>query len=184
MAHNTWTAEEEKILVEGLKKGMKMGEIADMLPGRTRNAVIGMANRMRDPTGLHARKGRTILPPLAPNPNKSENSRTRRMREAREKTALLRKAAEEAAIAAANKEKARLEEANRLYKGPVGLFDLTANCCRFMVTDELYCGRVTEVYGSPYCDEHRKLVYTKIPSRRTTDSNRPFQLGRKRSRYA
>jgi len=46
-AHPWWTYEEDRVISEGKAQCLSASQIAERLPGRTRNAVIGRMHRLR-----------------------------------------------------------------------------------------------------------------------------------------
>lgn len=56
-----WTDDEKRVLRKGVKAELSAGQIADKLPGRTRNAVIGQAYRLGltfvlEPDAMHQKQ--------------------------------------------------------------------------------------------------------------------------------
>ena len=138
----SWTPEREEKLKELWKKGHSGSEIANMLGGTTRNAVIGKAHRLK----LQARSVSTKSTILKVSTEKDNTSQTKKQK-------LGRKARFKALLLDKNFEPAR----------NLTLEELTDETCKYMEghPDEkhsMFCGRKT-VQKFSYCPLHLLLIY-------------------------
>ena len=132
----SWTAEREKKLKELWSKGHTASQIASLLGGTTRNAVIGKAHRLKLESRASSKK--TIQRTNIENNNYTENRAQKVGRKARFRALLLDK----------NFEK----------ENPKSLEDLTDETCRWPIghppeKDFHFCGRKS-LEKLPYCKLH------------------------------
>ena len=132
----SWTAEREKKLKELWSKGHTASQIASLLGGTTRNAVIGKAHRLKLESRASSKK--TIQRTNIENNNYTENRAQKVGRKARFRALLLDK----------NFEK----------ENPKSLEDLTDETCRWPIghppeKDFYFCGR-KPLEKFPYCKLH------------------------------
>ena len=135
----SWTPEREEKLKELWKKGHTASQIASLLGGTTRNAVIGKAHRLNLEARAVSKKSTLKV-------NKENNVKTEI------KTQKLGRKA---------KFKALLLDKNFPPENPIKLEDLTDNHCRWPLGKRLepasfFCGR-KPVEKFPYCQLH--LLY-------------------------
>lgn len=57
----------------------------------------------------------------------------------------------------------------------VTMMELTPYHCRWMYGSDMFCGEATESILKPWCEEHRKIVYTPRKSR-SVNSSRTIQM--------
>ena len=132
----SWTPEKEKKLRELWKKGHSASQIASMLEGTTRNAVIGKAHRLKLEARNTSRKTEVKVSKQASNP--TENKTQKLGRRSRFKALLLDK----------NFEK----------ENPIKFHEITDKTCRWPIghpheTTFYFCGR-TPMEKFPYCKLH------------------------------
>ena len=132
----SWTNEKEKKLRELWKKGHSASQIASMLEGTTRNAVIGKAHRLKLEARNISRKSeiKTNKQIISPTENKSQKLG----RKARFKALLLDKSFEK--------------------ENPIKLEEITDKTCRWPIghpheKNFYFCGR-TPMEKFPYCKLH------------------------------
>ncbi len=167
-----WTEERVEKLKELWAEGLSASEIARVLGGVTRNAVIGKVHRLRLAGRAPARRGK----PASGSPAKR--------REPRKKTATQRPATpvtngatalkaqkETAPVEAVKAEVAPLSLVESPCEGRItNIMDLTHKTCRWPIgdpTDEnfAYCGDNAQP-GSPYCEHHARIAYQSATDRR------------------
>ncbi len=161
----SWTPEREEKLKELWKKGHSGSEIANMLGGTTRNAVIGKAHRLK----LQARSVSTKSTILKVSTEKDNTSQTKKQK-------LGRKA----------RFKALLLDKNFEPEKPTKLEDLTDSVCRWplgekMKPSSLFCGRKA-LEKFPYCKLH--VLYAFQPKNpkeedQITEEDVPQFIGKK-----
>lgn len=162
----TWTDARIERLTELWRDGMSAGQIAKILGGVSRNAVIGKVHRLN----LHHDVGHEIASKIKQRADDKKRAakrdqieRDRAMREERRKAAALMRAKKLAEI-----------EARAIPPSPVvasiarpdplnfSLIDLGANDCRFPVSGEkagtLFCGHNVD-QGGTYCTYHARVAY-------------------------
>ena len=137
----SWTPEKEKKLRELWKKGHSASQIASMLEGTTRNAVIGKAHRLN----LEARNTsrRSEIKTNKPVNSSPENKNQKIGRKAKFKALLLDK----------NFEK----------ENPIKFHEITDKTCRWPIghpgdSDFRFCGE-PRIPTRPYCGEHCVQAY-------------------------
>tara|TARA_B100001123_G_scaffold409082_1_gene502907 strand:- start:132 stop:626 length:495 start_codon:yes stop_codon:yes gene_type:complete len=131
-----WTPEREEKLIQLWKKGHSGSQIANMLGGTTRNAVIGKAHRLNLPARSVSR--RSTPKTNTEKNNTSEVTNQKLGRKARFKALLLDKSFEP--------------------EKPTKLEDLSDDCCRWPLGEKMepasfFCGRKT-MEKFPYCKLH------------------------------
>ena len=131
-----WTPEREEKLIQLWKKGHSGSQIANMLGGTTRNAVIGKAHRLNLPARSVSRRSTTKT--NTEKNNTSEVTNQKLGRKARFKALLLDKSFEP--------------------EKPTKLEDLSDDCCRWPLGEKMepasfFCGRKT-MEKFPYCKLH------------------------------
>jgi len=132
----SWTIEREKKLRELWKKGHSASQIANILEGTTRNAVIGKAHRLKLEARSPSKKTEVKVNKLSSNP--IENKSQKLGRKAKFKALLLDKDFEK--------------------ENPVNLEEITDSTCRWPIghpheKDFYFCGRVP-MEKFPYCKLH------------------------------
>ena len=160
----SWTPEREEKLKELWKKGHSGSEIANILGGTTRNAVIGKAHRLK----LQARSVST-KPTTKISAEKDDVPQTKKQK-------LGRKA----------RFKALLLDKNFEPEKPTKLEDLTDDICRWplgekMKPSSLFCGRKS-LEKFPYCKLH--VLYAFQPKNpkeedQITEEDIPQFIGKK-----
>ena len=132
----SWTPEREEKLKELWKKGHSGSQIANILGGTTRNAVIGKAHRLKLKSRSVSRKTETKI---SSDKNSTQEVKTQRLsRKARFKALLLDK--------------------NFEPENPKKLTELTDDTCRWPIghpyeKDFYFCGR-KPLEKFPYCNLH------------------------------
>ena len=171
-AHNfQWTPEAVDLLREMKSKGRSASEIAYVLNGPSRNAVLGKIHRL----GLSERQPRRIWAAVTVSrfdratPNKADRKARTEAKRSNSEIEAMR--AEQTAAAS----KFMPEWANTPLPGTkaVKLMDLETRSCRWSIdTDNgtRYCGCTTERAGLSYCPSHQ-AVHTG-PAARTPDQVR------------
>jgi GcrA cell cycle regulator len=132
----SWTVEREKKLRELWKKGHSASQIANMLEGTTRNAVIGKAHRLKLEARSTSKRTEVKVNKISNNPVENKNQK------------LGRKA----------KFKALLLDKDFEKENPVKLEEITDSTCRWPIghpheKDFYFCGR-TPMEKFPYCKLH------------------------------
>ena len=132
----SWTPEREKKLRELWKKGHSASQIASMLEGTTRNAVIGKAHRLNLEARNTSRKSE--IKTNKPVNSSPENKNQKIGRKAKFKALLLDK----------NFEK----------ENPIKFHEITDKACRWPIghpheSNFYFCGR-TPMEKFPYCKLH------------------------------
>ena len=170
-----WTEERVEKLKELWAEGLSASEIARVLGGVTRNAVIGKVHRLRLAGRAPARRG---------SPSPSSPGTPAKRRETRQKTETRRPAApvtngatalkaqkESAPVEAAKAETAPLSLVKPPAEGRItNIMDLTHKTCRWPIGDPgdenfAYCGDHAQP-GSPYCEHHARIAYQPATDRR------------------
>ena len=158
----TWTEERVEILTSLWKEGLSAAEIAKVLGGVTRNAVIGKVHRLR-------LSGRA---PAHGTPRKKAERKPK-------KTPLQRPVTQGATALKAKVEAAPAPQAKpavaSLVKTPqkgriTNIMELTRSTCRWPIGDPgeedfAYCGCQAST-GSPYCEAHARMAYQQPAERR------------------
>ena len=139
----SWNLEREKKLRELWKKGHTASQIAEMLGGTTRNAVIGKAHRLNLQARATSKKPAAMV--------NAENNNTQEVKTQK----LSRKA----------KFKALLLDKNFEPENPKKLEELTDQTCRWPIGHPFekkfyFCGR-KPMEKFPYCQLH--VLYAFIP---------------------
>ena len=132
----SWTPERESKLKALWKKGHTASQIASLIGGTTRNAVIGKANRLNLEARTVSKKNSTT--PKAKLENNVEIKQEKLSRKARFKSLLLDK--------------------NFEPENPIKLTELTDDTCRWPIghpyeKDFYFCGR-KPLEKFPYCNLH------------------------------
>lgn len=147
-ADSSWSEDEVKLLKELVPTGLTARQISDKLPGRTRNAVIGMTHRlgMRFPSSdIKLAASRVVRMPRP----RTDSDTPRRLRRPR----------------APVNNVVKLEERSvmiKISKNPVRLTELPACGCRFPVSRDangewqMCADRRTVGF---YCEEHAQACY-------------------------
>tara|TARA_B100000029_G_C17107672_1_gene790332 strand:- start:39 stop:536 length:498 start_codon:yes stop_codon:yes gene_type:complete len=138
----SWTPEKEKKLRELWKKGHSASQIASMLEGTTRNAVIGKAHRLKLEARSNSRKTEAKT-------NKQENNFIENKNQK-----LGRRA----------KFKALLLDKNFEKENPIKFHEITDKTCRWPMghpheSNFYFCGR-TPMEKFPYCKLHVLYAFT------------------------
>ena len=136
----SWTPEREDKLKELWKKGHTASQIANLIPGTTRNSIIGKAHRLN----LEARAKSKKIPSVS-----------------KQKTQEGSQPKHEKIGSRRNKFKALLLDKSFPPENPTKLLDLTEEHCKWplgpkMEPAHLFCGR-KPVNKFPYCELH--LLY-------------------------
>ncbi len=140
----SWTPEKEDKLKELWKKGHTASQIATLIPGTTRNSIIGKAHRLK----LEARvKSKKI-------PNLSKQKTQDNFRPKQERAGGGRR----------SKFKALLLDKSFPPENPTKLLDLTDEHCKYPLGEKMepanfFCGR-KPVNKFPYCELH--LLYSYV----------------------
>ena len=139
----SWTEEKVKKLKELWGKDNTASEIAQILGGVSRNAVIGKAHRLNLSSKIKARSN----PQISKNNSNSEFQPTKKGRRNKFKSLLL---------------DSRFEPAKNL-----SLEELTEDTCKYMdghpdETSSSFCGRKT-VEKFSYCPLHLMIIYQEKP---------------------
>ena len=154
-----WNSEEERILVDGLKSGLRFSQIC--VPGRSRNSCISHYHTM-------VRNGE-IEPLLLPN----RGNRTIRKKKERGDTGVREDTVVEAKKAyriqnpSFQKITQKITEAVDLVPeisaNAKSLLELQHDDCRYPVADKLFCG-APQSFRS-YCAGHARVCYLPMPGR-------------------
>lgn len=180
-----WTREEDQIVLDGIRRNLSRRQIADMLPDRNRNSVIGRATRLAQWAAAGAEPTYEIGRPLKTTRlitvRKSSKTKivtgvdARILAEARERMEKIRTEVSRDVVL-------RREDENRRSEG-YPLLELPGDGCKFIMKNDLYCGSKVESVLQPYCEHHKRIVYTKPKPRDRSQPSRPIMMGRKRGRY-
>ena len=141
----SWTPEKVEKLKELWGKGNTASEIAQILGGVTRNAVIGKAHRLNLSGKIQTKKSSS----LATSNNVSENKISRKnLRRGKFKSLIIDKDFEP--------------------ENPKQLEELDENSCKWPIghpgdDDFYFCGKPT-IPGKPYCGEHCLIAYRRKDS--------------------
>ena len=139
----SWTPEKENKLKELWKKGHTASQIAALIPGTTRNSVIGKAHRLK----LEARAKSKKIPNLP-----------------KQKTQVGSRPKQEKVGGRRSKFKALLLDKSFPPENPTKLLDLTEEHCKYPLGEKMepaifFCGR-KPVNKFPYCELH--LLYSYV----------------------
>jgi GcrA cell cycle regulator len=168
----SWTEERVSLLMQLWGNGKSASEIAEILGGVTRNAVIGKAHRL----GLSGRP--------SPIRKSSQPSRPRSQPKRAAKPAAPKPMRQAPSSNASSSRPARIAAGSTppplVDDGPEGgatILDLTERMCRWPMgdprqTEEFrFCGRST-VDGLVYCAHHAALAYQPARSSKRDDEDR------------
>lgn len=162
VAGTTWTEEEDQIITKMVYGGKSMAQIAAMLPGRSRNAVIGRYRRIREARGepTSSTPRRAILETVSDDadrisPQLLRNTTPKRVCEPRRAMPKVAKVGVGFLLPALPA---------RSSSPAVGILDVTG--CRWPVGEDVsVAGRHTfcnsETDGSSYCAHHHELYKQK-----------------------
>lgn len=146
-----WTSEEDDKLRRLASQGLSGRQIAEQMPGRVRNAVIGRLFRLGH-KGTPRPKRKPSSLPIRPSQNNTQYIKRLRKVEAEMKAA------------------APIQDSKQSDDAPaplmIPLLDLTDQMCRWVVTDDrpfLYCGHAAK-RSTAYCEYHYSRMFAGRPS--------------------
>ncbi len=165
-----WTEERVEKLKELWAEGLSASEIARVLGGVTRNAVIGKVHRLRLAGRAPARRAK---------PSTGTNAKRRVSQKKPQGTATpvtngataLKARQETVPVEAAKARPAPLSLVEPPVKGRItNIMDLTHKTCRWPIGDPgdedfAYCGDHAQP-GSPYCAHHARIAYQPATDRK------------------
>ena len=177
-----WTETEIETVKVLWIKGLTGSQIAERLPGRTRNAVIGCAHRMK------------LLGRRRTKPQKLQHV-TKRAKTARRKAEHIRTAA---GLSMRHATKAQVKTARLIYdtavaritaaaasdtireiKGrPATILDLEPHHCRYMIGERHWCAH-DKIPGSSYCATHTVRCYVQPRAEAVVHLAKTFDPSRK-----
>lgn len=155
-----WTEERALIAMASCKSGLSMSEIAKLLGGVSRNAVIGKLHRMGHWPGrpLAAEKPEKVKRPK--NAYRSEGGKAATRRHKVPKlTYAAGKFSRDESIVCEDKRDIPPEQS----KCAVSLLDAKDGQCRWPISEPgavfMFCGEEMFDDGHPYCERHARMAY-------------------------
>jgi GcrA cell cycle regulator len=163
LAGSSWTDERTLILLAAAKTGLSCSEIAKLVGGVSRNAVIGKLHRLGDWPGKPMKDAKE------PSPRTKRRHRNRTIESASESAARVGSAAGLIAVRIAKGPKPTADDDQLRDLAPdqspdaVSLLAIGDKQCRWPLNQSgpgfLFCGSVTRDEACPYCVRHARLAY-------------------------